>query len=268
MLQAYKDLVRRAHRKRTLRGEFKNVEECVVLHGEVKASICDFLNNVYWTRLWIVQEIMLARSLSIWWGKHRISREALEGLTEKISVGPAEGIGDSWIPLGVILDSGMSRDYPLGYDEPSSVDSELYTLVFHFCSNGCQDPKDKVFGLVALARSGSAITVDYNRSVEQVYLDAVHAMAVGTISDAHRVERQTDRSDWERFVKCCYMLGVEMLPVSFGALSTKLSYNVKDAGKQMGFDEEQLFDITPVTERGQYMADCLEAFITQASGSR
>jgi hypothetical protein len=262
MLQAYKDLIRSAP-QRQKRVYPNSHEDGVILCGRCKDAVWNFLDNPYWTRLWIVQEIMLARSLTVWWGEYRISMDALEGVTQKIKVTYKDIILTPWNRLSVILNWGLGRETALGYDQPSNVNVLLSDLVRFFSANGCKDRRDKVFGLMALVRGPSVLKVDYSMAVADVYLAAVRAMGQGTVHEAERLKRVLERSDWEEYVKACYILGMQMLPDRFGSLPTHLSYNTADAGKILGFDQDKLLRTLPDSARAQYMVEHLKVFLEQ-----
>jgi hypothetical protein len=260
MLQAYKDLVRLAARRRD-RANFNSIDAGVVLGGKTRIAIWDFFSNPYWIRLWIVQEIMLARSLTIWWGEHRISRQALEGLSRNLSITYKDTVCRPWLKLDSILNHGLSQDSAIGFDQPTSVDSELSYLVRLFSTSECQDRRDKVFGLMALVRAETVITIDYSKSAEDVYLETVRAMGLDVVVEAKRQRFDLEHRDWESYISTCYVLGVEMLPDKFASLPSELSYDITDAARLMGFDQEQLLTALPVRERGQYMSERLAAFL-------
>lgn len=49
----------------------------------------------------------------------------------------------------------------------------LQTLVEVFQEWKCSDPRDKVYALVGIAATGTAVVPDYSRSARQVYFDVI-----------------------------------------------------------------------------------------------
>ena len=57
-----------------------------------------------------------------------------------------------------------------------SVTNYATLAVGDFCDKRCKDPRDKVYGLMALVQLSSQVEIDYTKSVHQVFLDAVMSM--------------------------------------------------------------------------------------------
>jgi hypothetical protein len=59
------------------------------------------LHRTYWSRIWIVQEVLFARSLSVTCEKKRVSWEALDMWTQSFSSNPFEKKGGCMLPSNV-----------------------------------------------------------------------------------------------------------------------------------------------------------------------
>jgi hypothetical protein len=82
----------------------------------------------------------------------------------------------------------------------------LYYAVSLFVFYNCEDPRDKVYGLNAFVHKDSRVEVDYSKSVEEVFLEAIRV-----ISAAHMWNAETGPV----FVGYCINLGKAMLPRVF-----------------------------------------------------
>lgn len=143
-----------------------------------------FFGNPYWFRLWIVQEIMLARYIRVICGETLLSWEELRrfcssGL-KRLSSEAARAV-----PLQVIwltLNALSGRQFTFS------------SLVQALGTSGCQNPRDKVYALQGMVQCEDRPIVHYERSVTKVFQDAVRTM----ISTAIRNSRGRNGTDLSR----------------------------------------------------------------------
>ena len=122
--------------------------------------IRDICGNSYWTRLWIVQEIGLARSLRICWGRDHIEWDDFASLCPVL---PND------------LQKSVAFQLVLQRQARDGLSCFLKDLLDTCKGSLCLDPRDKVYGLLGLAddcREGS-LTADYSKSLFDVYEDVV-----------------------------------------------------------------------------------------------
>jgi hypothetical protein len=149
-----------------------------------------FWERDYWKRIWIKQEIVLARDILLMCGAETISWEQLEVVCDWFSdpllnyERPACMDEVQWVFLTAhghplyqptpIFENRVLRKmwhHPQreAFSEPGSY---IKTLVTY--SQGlnldCHDPRDKVYGLLSI--TDLSITADYSKSVRDVYIDA------------------------------------------------------------------------------------------------
>ena len=146
-------------------------------------SLRTFLLDPYWTRVWILQEMVLAQSLTVMVGKHGIDFEAVMKfvqLAEQFS--PESRLGEgiipfeilyllksNWIPIWNHLTVRKFREHSKSFKEWR--DSEKLEAIFSTLDHQATDPKDKVFALQGLL--GNIIPPDYSRSTIEVYSSLV-----------------------------------------------------------------------------------------------
>jgi len=135
-------------------------------------SITVLLNNIYFTRLWIVQEILLAKSVKIRLNGNRCiewSRMYYPYITAYPSL---------VIPIAstCLLNSTM---YAQGKGKtltwPKCIDG--------FSANACEDLRDKVYGMMGVVSEEDKFAVDYQKSVLEVYTDVLCVISDPTIPD-------------------------------------------------------------------------------------
>ncbi|KAJ8116855.1 hypothetical protein OPT61_g1801 [Boeremia exigua] len=128
-----------------------------------------FFNNPYWQRLWIVQEVMLARYIRIICGDEFLAWEVLsrfctcDEVRSLIAPGLHIPVQTRWI-----ADHALSPElYDLG------------ELLDTFSQSQCENPLDKIFGLQGLLKQRERTKIDYMRSVEEVYFEAAYVICEG-----------------------------------------------------------------------------------------
>ncbi|KAF7679541.1 hypothetical protein GT037_003289 [Alternaria burnsii] len=127
------------------------------------ASARVLLKNTYFTRLWIFQEVFLASSINIRINGHRcVPWDRLQD----ICVSNRQVDSSTFMPAYLMLQ--RIRRQALGA-------LELY-LPLMDCIAGlhagiCENPRDKIYGLMGMVRKEDRVVVDYEKSVLEVYLD-------------------------------------------------------------------------------------------------
>lgn len=126
----------------------------------------------YWTRLWVVQEVMLAQDILMYFGLQWIDWSGIEGddlpLLRYI-------LPDSRMAQLVAEKERWDTRRSLGFEYP------LDYLIERFANQECGDPRDRVYGLLALVDTfdmalGGSISADYAKSAEEVYKDVMNSV--------------------------------------------------------------------------------------------
>jgi hypothetical protein len=144
--------------------------------------LISLLKATYWQRLWVQQEIALAKDLI---------------LASESTWMPFASIADVMSDVRVYFWHVLTRDAPALFWHitpryENAVESyTLYDAVGFYASKLCEDPRDKVYGLLGMVsgKSQENIVVDYRLSVREVY-----AMAVQALSTDARIKRGEDGS--------------------------------------------------------------------------
>jgi hypothetical protein len=125
-------------------------------------AMYEFFNLPYWSRLWVLQEFVLARNLLIMCGNYVIRQHSLKNLTvygERVGHLPAAEITRIKYshPRSLSLYSKGRRQYCL-----ASLLESCHDL-------GCENPLDRIYGLQGLLLDGEKVEVDYNTSCLDLY---------------------------------------------------------------------------------------------------
>ena len=89
----------------------------------------------YWGRIWIVQELLLARDVVFWSGGQAVSLALLKTLRQQPEL----------LPHGTCASSVLDRVI-------SGTSGELKPLVMSFSKLNCADPHDKIYALLGIVR--------------------------------------------------------------------------------------------------------------------
>ena len=154
--------------------------------GNTKQSMAleNLARNPYWNRLWVIQEFVVARYITVMcssayihWPQLRDYSVMRQGFVEKDAMTRIINYRNAW-------------SYP-------RLRGLMDTLVY-FCDHLCKDPRDKVYGLLGLvatyAEYGSDTPeVDYSRSVEEVFADTVRCVIRSEVKRESLLELQAQR---------------------------------------------------------------------------
>lgn len=133
------------------------------VYSLAEQPILYFPTHEYFTRLWIVQEVLLPPRLEIM-------------------------CGSDWLPWDMVatgvrmlnnLYDGSTLFYKRRDESPyGRVRSEdLELMLATFSSGKCVDPRDKIYGLLGLFHDSKLIEVDYDKSVAEVLCSAISVLA-------------------------------------------------------------------------------------------
>jgi hypothetical protein len=142
------------------------------LYGGIFAHIDDVLSDPYWSRLWILQEIILATRIEILCGDFLLPWEDLENFLKTIKEAPKND--------GIITSPGLATidrrrrwlDLPQEYKNFENLLRQWGSIE----EAQCADPRDRIFGLLGIIgssdeQSSPFIEADYGKSTEEVYTE-------------------------------------------------------------------------------------------------
>jgi hypothetical protein len=136
------------------------------VHAALKGrSVNSLMNNMYWTRVWVVQEVYLAKTIRIQWGSASLTGQQLIKLSEGF---------DNNIMTILWTHDQRSLNYPF-LTQPAAMDDFNRPIQFTK-GTACFDPRDHVYGLQGLVAWPDTVKVDYDKPLEEVYLDAAEVI--------------------------------------------------------------------------------------------
>lgn len=116
----------------------------------------EFYHDEYWNRVWIVQEIGLAQRLAVCFGNYSMTWVNVVHFITMYNIGTGGPVK---------LQDQRSRKYDGG--------CRLLRLLHDYKDAQCQDPKDKVYGLIGLATDARHFPIDYKKSLFEIWKDVM-----------------------------------------------------------------------------------------------
>jgi hypothetical protein len=166
--------------------------------SEYPNALVTILRNRYFTRLWIIQELLLARRVIIncreTWG---ILLSRVQAHIELYQI------------QDLIHDRINNPSLFLLWDSIYNREGRHLTQCIEHCQNDCQDPRDKVYALLGLVEAEEQVPIDYKKSVAEVYLDTVQILAR---SWWLQTARTFEDNGQPTFIKVSLALAQEMFP--------------------------------------------------------
>jgi hypothetical protein len=145
----------------------------------------------YWQRMWIIQEVTLAREAAVHCGSYTLSWQKLVQMCKDLQTIADHGRERHTTCAHAILTSPamviVRTKAELG-EAPRPLRLLLQTYGDHESTN----IRDKVYALVGIAEEASDIVVDYNKSAKDVFLDVMY-LEQGRLGDSMQAKDEINR---------------------------------------------------------------------------
>lgn len=193
---------------------------------EAWEAVARLLEKPWWTRLWIVQEIALAKNVKVVCGDMEMlwmdflallyfpdaldSTTVLNPLSRESAKSQLQGVTQCISTL-------IWRENVVAFPKKRLPQFEILSALLQLAPRGCSDARDKVFGTLGMVRSEGIIKADYKQSAVQAYTSCARALAELT-EEAESVPELYMR------LKILKYAGVGHLDRAIGELSTLPSW--------------------------------------------
>ncbi|CAN9170884.1 unnamed protein product [Alternaria alternata] len=127
----------------------------------------------YWRRIWIVQEIMLAREATIYCGSKCVSWQKFEEFVNKLQALYDKARGKRTLDVCSILDS-PAIVIAKAKSEWDRNPQPLTRLLQLYRDHEATDIRDKIYALHGLAEDSLDIAVDYHKSIEDLHVEVLY----------------------------------------------------------------------------------------------
>jgi hypothetical protein len=166
----------------------KNITSCgfdvaSALHCD---SIARFFSSPWWTRIWTVQECVLARRMEYMYGEYRLDAEALHRFQDYITLHGIQccaaliSIGSTRSGTTALMERYLRAIRLKQLTDRTATNIGFLELTAMFRSRLCLNPSDKIYGLLGMAPQDfrARVAVDYNCSTRDVY----KSVSIGTLA--------------------------------------------------------------------------------------
>ncbi|KAI0386940.1 HET-domain-containing protein [Hypomontagnella monticulosa] len=140
-----------------------------------------WLRNAWYTRIWTLQEAILAKSLIYICGSFVFQRGEIDGIVESfqrhfsrnnccsmMNIEGKYGLGD----LDIALSYSMWRMAQMADLQKKRGPTEFLDVASRFRHRQATNPRDKVFGVLGLANDLPKDIIDYEKSIAEIYSSA------------------------------------------------------------------------------------------------
>lgn len=162
--------------------------------GEIR----ELLNRPWWTRVWIMQEAIVARKLTLMCGAETFGWEGIERSVKRMrSLRGAVEVFDTVVNPEVSMLDETYRIITHFRDiwAKGKWNVSIYQLLYEFRHLECTDPRDRIFGFLGLASTATdfAIVPDYTASTTDVFIKSARAI----ISRSNSLNLLNCKREWK-----------------------------------------------------------------------
>ena len=130
-------------------------------------AVRNLCHRPYWERLWIVQEVVVSQDAELYCGMDHMPWNDFSRFQKCLEDGDIELNGDDSIQKSLAFHLDRYRAY-------NQIDySNIIELLEPFSYSLCYETRDKIYGLVGLARDAAKFPIDYSRSLYDIFIDVI-----------------------------------------------------------------------------------------------
>jgi hypothetical protein len=185
-----------------------------VMHFGITDVLKEVFDHPYWSRIWIIQEVMYAKKLQIAFGSSIVTLEDFRTLLDNLPQNL------NWEKINVHAPWLIDHATSIG-NRSSSTLYRLDEIVEDLSTGGCRDPRDFIYGIQGILQPAHRVQIDYKKSVEDVFLDAIEVLVTQWPTLPARWPPEPPQSlsppRFESFttrnlLRACFSLGELMIP--------------------------------------------------------
>lgn len=156
-----------------------------------RQSLEQVLYRPYWRRVWIVQELALAKNLMVYCGNMKIewseliqAGDYLFDLDEKAELTPKYEVENGWTRVRRLADVRISMA------EPEGNVGSLWDTAYAFRDFECQNLQDKIYGFLGLSAPEPCVKVDYSQSLVHTFFEAFYIELAPILAEVAKEHRE------------------------------------------------------------------------------
>jgi hypothetical protein len=160
-----------------------------------KDSLLHFFTRQWWTRMWIVQEITYPPKARLVCGHRSMIWDSLESMFSRAEIvkpflghSTVSGLAmeDLGHAMGKVHALVMLRSRAQACEELMgfrNAATSLRSLAMENIDRSATDPRDMIFALLGLSSCPNSVTVNYSKSVRDIYIKATREMIINVTED-------------------------------------------------------------------------------------
>ncbi|KAH6879109.1 heterokaryon incompatibility protein-domain-containing protein [Alternaria rosae] len=154
----------------------KENESATIWTREEARSVLSLCGRAYWSRMWIIQEVLLALDKEVHCGTLRLKWYKLVQLYDYLDKVKFSTNQEAFTPFhNVLMKSGAMRIANNTSMTRGPSNKLSFNLLFQmYGDHECAEIRDKVYALVGVGRYGSVLELDYRRPVKDILLDVFY----------------------------------------------------------------------------------------------
>ncbi|KAH7067128.1 heterokaryon incompatibility protein-domain-containing protein [Paraphoma chrysanthemicola] len=150
-------------------------------------SLQSLVGCPWWTRVWVLQELRLARVASILWGPEEIDWSHIQHTSKHLGciVFPRYPTGVSPLQFTLVnfFVSGHAGEIVRTETVDRHNDYSIITLLRGGTKLSCSDDRDRIYGILGVTDERGQIVPDYTKTVSEVYWDFAIWLLRGATSE-------------------------------------------------------------------------------------
>lgn len=168
------------------------LEDLIAPHPDSGSSLAlafrrRLCEHAYWVRIWIVQEIICARKINLYWGNESFSWSCLGRIFQDLRV------ARSSYHVFPILTSSAATIFGVKSEWKGPI--PLIQLLDTFRYQLSTDDRDQVYALLGLTSENLRVDVDYSKTLHEVLIDVLLKA-----HDAGHIRRRSDAAFYARIL--------------------------------------------------------------------
>jgi hypothetical protein len=189
--------------------EHSNANFSKLWNSQKASAVMQLCERTYWTRIWIVQEVMLAKEIVVMCGDQEVPWTRIQQLIDDLQIVHDRGRAIHTPGVSAVLESQAAVIVRAKSNWDGAQD--LIALLEVYRYQQASDMRDKVYGLHGLAQDTQAMAVDYHIQPKALLTKVIN----------HICSRQKSESYTKRSTKDLYHFGKMMNEVLQTCLSER-----------------------------------------------
>lgn len=144
-------------------------------------SVYVLSNLRYWSRVWIVQEVLKPKLILLVYGEHELPWDQLSTFLDNLRFAdpcPAP------LPEGLFSSRLNILDQTRDQSSSGCAFASMKDVLLDYGSSYCSEKKDRIFALLSLGIGGDKLKVDYTMHLYDLFMEAIRLWGAHSVDDS------------------------------------------------------------------------------------